>query len=102
MKVTAPDILRGALNPSFCCLVVPGGACPRHAREFKFMEGRRVITSYIAAGGTYVGICAGAYLGLGPLCPETLKYPGWDLVHADVLDVEHWERGCGLTKVIWH
>ena len=44
----------------------------------------RTLLKLRKAGGGYVGICAGAYLGTSW---------GYDLLPVNVLDIEHWDRG---------
>ena len=56
-------------------------------------EGRQKIREFVAAGGGYVGVCAGAYLA-------TCEY-GWslDILDAKVVDRKHWDRGHGTVKI---
>lgn len=56
-------------------------------------EGRNRVREFVAAGGGYVGICAGAYLA-------SADYD-WslNLLDARVLDRRHWARGFGNVEL---
>jgi glutamine amidotransferase-like uncharacterized protein len=58
----AADILNGILNKDIQALVMPGGAS-RYVSAKLNGAGNRAILDYVSAGGTYIGICAGAYYG---------------------------------------
>lgn len=47
----------------FDVLIFPGGSCSKQAEELGPM-GRENVRRFVAAGGGYIGICAGAYLAL--------------------------------------
>lgn len=47
--------------PRFRMIYVNGGRADKHARSLG-EEGRQAIRAYIAAGGSYVGTCAGAFI----------------------------------------
>lgn len=58
--VDASDILNGALTHRTQAFFMPGGAS-RYVAEKLNGQGNHLIRSYVASGGVYVGICAGAY-----------------------------------------
>lgn len=59
--LTAKDILNGALdNSKFSTLIMPGGKSWKYLKELG-PAGARIIKSFVALGGGYLGICAGAY-----------------------------------------
>ncbi len=71
--------------PRYRMIYVNGGKSGAHARSLA-EEGRQRIQEYIAAGGSYVGTCAGAYIASsGSVRSTGLKYsdiywglwPGW-------------------------
>ena len=82
-------LLAGALT-SHTCLCVPGGFAHNYASRLG-PRGFQIIREFVAAGGGYVGVCAGAYLGsaqgLG-LLPA---------VHCG--DVHRWARGSGACQL---
>lgn len=60
-KTTARDIAaQNALNENVLAFFMPGGSAQAFA-EALGSEGKRQICSYVAKGGIYYGICAGAY-----------------------------------------
>ncbi len=56
----ASDILNGCLKKDIQALVIPGGAS-RYAAAKLNGAGNKAILDYISGGGTYIGVCAGAY-----------------------------------------
>lgn len=58
--VDANDILGGALNEKPAAFVMPGGAS-RYVADKLNGAGNAAIKDYVASGGAYIGICAGAY-----------------------------------------
>ena len=84
-QITAHDILHGRLTTArFDVLVVPGGYAPNYCDAIDDDGGDKAIQQFVANGGGFVGICAGAYCG---------SNWGWGLVDVDVMDIEHWNRG---------
>ncbi|HUT36327.1 MAG TPA: succinylglutamate desuccinylase/aspartoacylase family protein [Planctomycetota bacterium] len=90
-RVGPPEILAGALE-QFDVLVIPGGGASRQATAIT-PEGREAIRKFVADGGGYVGVCAGAYLA-------TCGY-AWSLAILDAraVDTKHWQRGTGNVKI---
>lgn len=61
-------------SPRFRMIYVNGGSSAKHARSVG-EEGRKAIQAYIAAGGSYVGTCAGAYIAsLGSIKKDGIKF----------------------------
>lgn len=58
--VNADDIIGGALNDNPNAFVMPGGASRYKANKLNG-AGNAAIKRYVQNGGTYMGICAGAY-----------------------------------------
>lgn len=59
--LTAADILSGKLdNRQFSILIMPGGKSWKYLKELG-SEGAKKIKNFVAQGGGYLGICAGAY-----------------------------------------
>ncbi|MCI5059782.1 MAG: BPL-N domain-containing protein [Alphaproteobacteria bacterium] len=58
--VNAADILEGRAFGNCDIFVMPGGADRPYCQKFNG-EGNQNIRAYIEQGGTYLGICAGAY-----------------------------------------
>ncbi len=60
-RTTADEIIRrDALNDDVLAFFMPGGAATPYMQKLKTL-GNRKIRDYVAAGGVYFGICAGAY-----------------------------------------
>ncbi len=60
--VNANDIVDGSALPNASLLVIPGGADKPYARKLKG-RGNANIRNFVDTGGTYLGLCAGAYYG---------------------------------------
>jgi len=89
--VAAQDIQEGKL--SGCdVLIQPGGSGSGQGKALG-EAGREQVRQFVAAGGGYVGVCAGAYLA-------TCDYD-WSLgiLDAKVVDREHWARGFGNVEL---
>jgi len=93
-RVCATDIRSGVLG-QFDVVIFPGGSGSGQARSLK-SEGREAVRNFIASGGGYMGICAGAYLASSGY--------DWslDIVDALVIDRAHWERGKGEVQLQWN
>ena len=61
----AADIIDGFLSPSDT-LIMPGGADLFYCEKLNG-NGNRKIREFVESGGTYIGICAGAYYGAARL-----------------------------------
>lgn len=85
------DMADGALR-RFDVIVFPGGSGSRQAAGLG-PEGREGVQRFVAEGGGYLGICAGAYLA-------TAHYD-WSLgvLNAGSLDTAHWRRGNGTVRI---
>lgn len=84
--ITTQDLKNGILTRDrFDVLCLPGGYAPNYYNEFGVV-GRKAVKDFVAAGGGYVGICAGAYFGSHCGC-------GIGLIDCEVVDIEHWNRG---------
>jgi hypothetical protein len=90
--ITAEQIREGVLDE--VDVLVQSG-CGNGGGQAKALEagGREAIRKFVAGGGGYVGICAGAYLA-------TSEYP-WSLhiLNAKLVDRAHWARGKGEVTV---
>lgn len=89
IPIDTADILEGHLTTeNYDVLCVPGGYAPNYDEALESGEedeqGANRIRDFVASGGGYVGICAGAYLG----CNYSLG-----LIDVDIVDIEHWARG---------
>jgi glutamine amidotransferase-like uncharacterized protein len=94
LKVDAVDAesIRDNCLDDYDVLIQPGGTGSRQGRTLG-AEGRAKIRSFVARGGGYLGICAGAYLASSDYA--------WSLhiLDARVVDKEHWARGTGPVEV---
>ena len=66
--INAQSIRTGGLA-EFDVVVFPGGSSARQAQALN-KSGRDAVRAFIASGGGFVGICAGAFLALSNYCPE--------------------------------
>jgi glutamine amidotransferase-like uncharacterized protein/N-formylglutamate amidohydrolase len=89
--LSAEDIRQGKLA-GMEIVLHPGGSGGGQGRALG-EEGREAVRQFIADGGGYIGICAGAYLA-------TCHYD-WSLhiLDAHVIDREHWARGTGTVDI---
>ena len=71
ITVTAADLKRGALS-AFHVVVMPGGITTSQGKAIG-RDGCKALRDFIASGGGYLGICAGANLALCEAYPNSLK-----------------------------
>lgn len=88
--LSADEIRNGMLHQDV--LVVPGGSATSYYDDL-CEEGRAAIRQYVAAGGGFVGICAGAFLAT---CDEDR---GLGLLNAKSLSGSHPVAGWGSVDV---
>jgi len=90
-RVCASDVRAGVLS-QFDVVVFPGGS-PSSQASALGSDGRTAVREFVAAGGGYLGICAGAYLASNEYA--------WALgvLDAHVVDAEHWARGSGVVRL---
>jgi glutamine amidotransferase-like uncharacterized protein len=89
--ITAEQIRDGALK-DFDVLIHGGGSASKQG-ETLGNKGRDTVKEFVAKGGGFIGICAGAYLA-------SAQYK-WSLgvLDARVIDGAHWARGEGDVKL---
>jgi glutamine amidotransferase-like uncharacterized protein len=89
--ITAAQIRDGLLG-NYDVLIQPGGSASEQGLTLG-SEGRERVRKYVADGGGFIGICAGAYLA-------SIEYP-WSIgvLNAHVLDGAHWARGEGSVQL---
>ena len=89
--ITSAEIAEGILD-SLDAIVIPGGSGSRQYLNLG-SENQKRIRDFIADGHGAVGICAGAYL-----FSNTPGYACMALNGAQAIDIEHDNRGHGLSK----
>jgi glutamine amidotransferase-like uncharacterized protein len=60
LPIYAIDIISGEWQENAALLVFPGGADLKYSKKLNGL-GNKMIYDYVAGGGTFLGICAGAY-----------------------------------------
>ncbi|MDI3517913.1 MAG: hypothetical protein PWQ34_60 [Caldanaerobacter sp.] len=93
-KISPKEVAKGELE-KFDAIVIPGGRALNQA-EALGEKGRKAIKEFIKKGGGYIGICAGTYLATNG---EGEYEPYLGIVGAQVVDIKHWNRGCGDVQV---
>ena len=90
VEITPEEIRAGTLT-NFDVVIFAGGSGSQEAKAIG-EEGRAAVEKFVAAGGGYVGICAGAYLA-------TAGYP-WSMkiINARTLSPK-WKRGGAVLKM---
>lgn len=89
-EISLPDLLDGALlSRRFTLICVPGGFAPNFVQRLGTI-GLERIKEFVASGGGYVGLCAGAYLG---------SIEGLALLPIEIVDVHRWARGSGPCQL---
>jgi len=93
-RIRTDQILNDELS-SFEVVIFAGGSGGAQATSLG-ADGREKVKHFVAAGGGYVGICAGAYLASSDY--------DWSLhiLDAKVLDRNHWARGFGDVELKVH
>jgi hypothetical protein len=76
-------------------VLLPGGGGTSEA-EALGITGLKNIERFVAAGGGYIGICAGAYLPIKGYSEATKKL---EMVNAKAVDIAHWNRGSGMVEL---
>lgn len=89
--IESSDIASGCLD-TLDAIIIPGGGGSRQYLNIGY-ENRIKIMDFIRNGGGAVGICAGAYL-----FSNTEGYACMKLNGAKAIDIEHDNRGHGLSK----
>jgi len=88
-----PEEIRAGALTRFDAVVFPGGMAS-HQFHALGADGRDRVRTFVAEGGGYLGICAGAYLA------ASAPYEwGMGLVAARVVDHAHWDPGAGEVQV---
>ena len=109
-ELQAADIDGGRLSAAdFDVLLVPGGMSTTESAAVGAV-GLANIVQFVALGGGYVGVCAGAYLAFTAECCDRavpgycgnatgcLKTP-WSLGLAPLASADPWDRGHGLVNI---
>ena len=87
-RVNGAEVRAGVLD-RFDVVMLPGGSATKQTRGLG-EAGRKKVRAFVAAGGGYVGVCAGAYVGAS----EPTRY-GLGLAAVRCADTKHWRRGGG-------
>jgi len=74
-------------------VILPGGSATKQSGALGDL-GRAKLKAFVARGGGYVGVCAGAYLAA--VAPR--RY-GLGLAAVEVVDTRHWKRGSGMVDL---
>lgn len=86
-----PEEIRGGVLTNYDVIIFGGGSGSKEAESIG-ETGRAAVKEFVANGGGYVGICAGAYLA-------TSGYP-WSLGLVNARTVSpKWQRGRGPVKL---
>lgn len=106
--------IRGSALDQFSVLIIPGGRTARMVRALG-QEGLERIREFVADGGGYVGICAGAYMaattvevpgnpeGLGIVDIRNHRRAGKELRSLELRASQHpVVAGCPETMQIWY
>lgn len=92
VEISIVELLGGCLAEparAFTALCVPGGFAPNYASRLG-AKGYALIRDFVGAGGGYVGLCAGAFLG---------SREGLELLPVEIVDVHRWARGSGPCQL---
>lgn len=88
----SPSDIRNGLLKNYDVLIVPGGSAGAQGKALE-EEGLVAVRDFVRNGGGYVGFCAGTYLAMG------YGRDKLDMIAADLVDGEHWDRGKGMASV---
>jgi putative intracellular protease/amidase len=89
-RITSAQIQAGALT-NYQVVIFAGGSASQQA-EALTETGRKAVQDFVAGGGGYIGICAGAYLASSGF--------SWGLNLIDARTVSpKWQRGRGTIKI---
>ncbi|MEN8148720.1 MAG: BPL-N domain-containing protein [Planctomycetota bacterium] len=90
-RITATEIMAGALAP-YDVVVFPGGLASTSGNALT-KKGRAAVRKFVADGGGYLGVCAGAYLA------ATGYEWSLSILDARIVDMKHWARGTGTVRL---
>lgn len=91
-RVSGADVRAGLLD-QVDAVLLPGGSATGQSGALE-PAGRERLLRFVAGGGGYVGVCAGAYLAA---C-EPVRY-GLGLLPVRCVDTKHWKRGSGTVEL---
>ena len=77
-------------------VLIPGGGGASIAKALG-EKGLKNIEKFVANGGGYVGICAGAYLPIKGYWNNLTR--ALEIVNAEAVDIDHWNRGSGKVEL---
>lgn len=114
LSVNENLIRDGKLRSGFKVLIIPGGYTATIASTLRG-KGFNEIRSFISEGGTYIGICAGAYIaaervevpgrpkGLGVINVSNVRISGMGLVKMFIVKPNHpVVKRCPKVMKIWY
>ncbi len=87
-RVNGKEVRAGVLD-GFDVVILPGGSANKQTGGLQ-EAGRDKVREFVAKGGGYMGVCAGAYMGAS----EPAHY-GLGLAAVRCADTKHWRRGGG-------
>lgn len=90
--VTSNDMAAGALK-DLDAFIIPGGGGSTQYLDMG-ASNREALRTWVNDGGTVFGICAGAYM-----LSDTPDYACMKMIGAKAIDIEHDNRGHGISKV---
>jgi glutamine amidotransferase-like uncharacterized protein len=93
-RINVDEIQSGKLV-DYDILIMPGGSGGGQASALG-SEGRKQVKEYVNAGGGFIGICAGGYLGAMGWNDATREL---ELVNARLHDLDNWARGKGTVVI---
>lgn len=94
--LTGRDIRNGALK-GFKLLILPAGDAALQSKALS-QSGKQKIVRYVKKGGGYLGICAGAYLGMYWFVPHAQLSAGKGKGYGGKT-ISMWNRGVGPVKM---
>lgn len=91
--VTPEEVREGALDGRHVVIFTGG----RGSVQGRLLgpEGRQIVREFVAAGGGYIGVCAGAYLAI----QGRDEFHKIAIVAAENLSGDFWRRGVGTARV---
>lgn len=95
VRVMTGKQIRNAGRIDADVIIFTGGSGSRQGKSLGD-EGREIVRDFVARGGGYIGVCAGAYLAL----QGTEEFHKLRLVAAENLTGDSWKRGMAPVEVV--
>ena len=100
-KAIPGRLIRNGALKDYDIIMLPGGSGSGQARALG-EDGCAAVEEFVRNGGGFIGTCAGGYLaakGYSVTGDDTSASSWLELVNAEIVDADHWNRGQGKVEI---